>query len=1841
MATTKQPTIEQMQSAIANKGKFLEGSHTPMRLYHGTTATEGKGKEALRNLKPSKEGALGSGVYLTPNANFAGEYAKKSSGNVLPVHARITNPLIINNHQGEDPMIHALVKLGMTPDKASSMVEKAYEDKGYIGKQVQQRAQAAGHDALMQYRDGNLTEVVHYNPRMIKSATGNRGTYDTTKDDLSMAKGGEVNEPKNTVKAYKLFRVHPKHPGKLFPLFVDSNTPVEMNQWVDAKEGEMKGNKVKSKIGDLAYRPGWHAGDLPIATHIGEKSHPSLTAPDQRPANHAWAEVEMPNDVDWQSEAIKRGTNAQGRVVPVKAHITDQIPEGGHYRYKTNPNMTGNWLIGGSMKVNKVLTDAEVSRINKAAGLSDLPRAQPFKKKEFGFATGGCVAPEEWKAEEHVNYKAKGGVIHMAKGGPASLEAMKLALLNNEPLDIVGNTKRNLKGAWDVAKSVPGNLQRMVTDPVAYAKSLPAPTGEQLMNMFQPGHVGGMAGVIKPKGGNWYKSPRNDVSVEGSITRLRPYQDQTYILPHVKAGYEKSLAQAESDPSGRLVRHHKEIFDEATQRHALNQWVENNLQNYVKKQMGTPEDPIRALHEEGITHLPKEVQTGLEQADRDTRIRRVEAGYPEHGVAKSDLGKMWENLADEQIWSRNAGDIQAAPAAAQRLEQAERAMRDRQNMVTLQFRNLINKSGLNQAERQAMLEKTPMKTQSQMVGDTELQGLIDATLKAKEPFMRENAAISEINPWVSGMPPETKLYQGHASGMGFDHVIDILKQDIASGRIRPEQLNKISVSDAVRRTHEFDQDMAKKMAEAQIKATEGMPVHKEYPEGYKWIELAPSKELPEGWTTKNGAYYDPQGERHAHPDSERLSAALKYEGDTMGHCVGGYCPDVLEGNSRIFSLRSPKGEPHVTIETAPTKLTSKDLPPEIAAKWNNKINYPELSQYKFLNDYLSAEHPELHAKMNEPQPDRIVQIKGKQNAAPVDEYQPYVQDFVKSGKWSDVGDLQNTGLQKWKDRYLSREEINSLTPEESDAFASRNLGMAKGGQPSMDAMNLALTKKVHMADGGGVTNLGSNMQPNIAQMRMALNQNNTNPIAMQNIGVNEAPNMSPKMYMPPEDDEYQYPSPGGVAMSNGMPIGGVDVNQQQPGQQFMSDQQSQQGVQGGMPNGAPQPTPGQPGPAGPTPPMGNMLSMTPQGQAMQAMGGGRPPGAPPVAMAKGGSLSVDDMKAEMASKKDDSKEKRTTITAPGAGGVKGIVVPKHLIEGNPKANAEGLKNMMAARAKIYGEEHREPLNLGQMGKIHKQALEEHFAKPIQEQKRAEQEALNKIRSAKFIKHNRDTLDESEKLDTVEHEHDEQGRSHVGYASKGIAGHALFPRGHGKDMDYKVINTCPGQTEGCGGGKDAEGIVDTKQGTCFAPNAESQYAAAVSRRAGHAIAKHDPAMTKDWIIAHTGSMRNAAGRADKQNKRMLYRPNVVDETDVSSRHVIRHLNEQRKEEGRPDIIANSYGKTNELHDPENGYHVTHSNVGPKVKKGQEIKENIGRDKARVRNTVMAADNQGDFKNEQGHKTPPKGSYLVTDVKRGSPMAKKMEGAITHAKYWTTGRHESELSAEEKEEGPEGHFSGSGRKTSEDKAHYGHTTVEGKRFDYQKQHILHPRLVQVGKNDDGTPHIIPTDSRFKDTEFLPKDRFKTKNGKDAGHILMTTPTESTDNIGHQTSFTHNVSDKHIEHAQNNNGEYEIDKPEDQIKAEGKEYQAPKALKFYPKPKAYAGGGSIGGRHYGFEHDDFHAFPEQNVVAQRHLAMRHGEDEKHETRSLPYHSGNNKAVVLHKNMDTMRLEMMKKAK
>ena len=74
------------------------------------------------------------------------------------------------------------------------------------------------------------------------------------------------------MKAYKLMRLSKEHKGKIYPLFVNANYEIVLHRWLQAECGEQKDNgKVKSRLGDLCFRPGWHMSDIPYAPHIGRK----------------------------------------------------------------------------------------------------------------------------------------------------------------------------------------------------------------------------------------------------------------------------------------------------------------------------------------------------------------------------------------------------------------------------------------------------------------------------------------------------------------------------------------------------------------------------------------------------------------------------------------------------------------------------------------------------------------------------------------------------------------------------------------------------------------------------------------------------------------------------------------------------------------------------------------------------------------------------------------------------------------------------------------------------------------------------------------------------------------------------------------------------------------------------------------------------------------------------------------------------------------------------------------------------------------------------------------------------------------------------------------------------------------------------------------------------------------------------------------------------------------------------------------------------------------------------------------------------------------------------------
>ncbi len=413
-------------------------------------------------------------------------------------------------------------------------------------------------------------------------------------------------------------------------------------------------------------------------------------------------------------------------------------------------------------------------------------------------------------------------------------------------------------------------------------------------------------------------------------------------------------------------------------------------------------------------------------------IRKAE-GYPAEGMGKSELAKRWENLTDDSIRVTKAGKIQEAADVSERVAQAridiDAYTKELDKNFLARMADHTGKEIFSPKEAE-MLMKMPDIQKAEILGDTKYKELKENLyqLMAREQGFEKRAG--ELNPFVSKLDPETRLYSGGVYNLGFDHILDVLREDINSGRIRPEQLNKVSMEQAVRRTYEYDQELAKKMAETRLTARAELPVYKDYPEGYKWVQLTrPSDFAAESNAMGHSArgYEPPEG----HPDWVEGSGV---EGHSS-YGLGGW-EAIKSGKAKVYSLIDSKGEPHVTIETGQVfKPTyEKDLIPYKEAA---------LEEAKLLpNGYTDADVKDIQVRMAmSDKPVYINQIKGKQNRAPKEEYLPFVQDFVRGGKWSDVRDFQNTGLIREGDQIMTPAEHADWLLKELGADTYNELGL--------------------------------------------------------------------------------------------------------------------------------------------------------------------------------------------------------------------------------------------------------------------------------------------------------------------------------------------------------------------------------------------------------------------------------------------------------------------------------------------------------------------------------------------------------------------------------------------------------------------------------------------------------------------------------------------------------------------------------------------------------------------------------------------------------------------------------
>ena len=226
------------------------------------------------------------------------------------------------------------------------------------------------------------------------------------------------------------------------------------------------------KVTAVAARPGHHASQSPVATHLGpqdlkvnktevKKLLAAGITPEaikkrgdqfyvkRRAEDHVYAEVEMADDVDYQSMLAKEG----------KSDINDYIPRGGSYRYSDGQADSDQWIVGGDMKVNRVLSREETKKLQKEMGVVDLPyRDEVESILGRKFLKGGVVMDDyivgKMVDEEPLQKFAEGGAVMPMRE--------QMSMFEEGGLNHQGGTKDPVSG-----NDVPiGSTQKEVRDDI-------------------------------------------------------------------------------------------------------------------------------------------------------------------------------------------------------------------------------------------------------------------------------------------------------------------------------------------------------------------------------------------------------------------------------------------------------------------------------------------------------------------------------------------------------------------------------------------------------------------------------------------------------------------------------------------------------------------------------------------------------------------------------------------------------------------------------------------------------------------------------------------------------------------------------------------------------------------------------------------------------------------------------------------------------------------------------------------------------------------------------------------------------------------------------------------------------------------------------------------------------------------------------------------------------------------------------------------------------------------------------------------------------------------------------
>jgi len=572
---------------------------------------------------------------------------------------------------------------------------------------------------------------------------------------------------------------------------------------------------------------------------------------------------------------------------------------------------------------------------------------------------------------------------NIAYGSPLTIGAGQARRMTEDTTGAVGGALNLLGPAASTAKLAVKGAKAAAPRAGALAQQFAARTQPMPLQM----------NIVKPKGGNWLAG-----SLEPVTKPMKSY------VPS-----EESLLRAEAvTPVGAAEARARSIPDAA-----LNKWIDKKLNPYIKNEMGTPEDPVRALAEEGILHYqPRQMAEGSTFM-RIVNENRARGGFPSEDAAVTPLAKLWERYADYAVSPMQAGS---------------RLSKNKQDLSN--YRNA-------------------------------------------QPIEKEN-------PWLLKVPPETQVYDltNYGDAYGFPHLVDELKAAVNPAsevpehlRLTVEQLDKVTVPQAVKRVAEINAWRAKQAAEAEkqglmanLQATprlkdESMQLSFVEKPGATWVDvpetvtedgvkLCTSLGKAGGWCTQsemNAKSYgsgsnrlttliDAEGRPHAQAKittqvddaSKTELAGLLGDEEAIGDQFYRNIATVLE--RRGFDDAQDIAESVAMGDERGLPQNVRDILADVEAEAEamlpkKNLTLPDIEELKPPGNSFTSERSTEYLKRD---PDYKAKVTDS------------VLKFLNSGEWGKVKDLQHYDIADLKDSNSITNAINNLYPGDfqkgADAF---------------------------------------------------------------------------------------------------------------------------------------------------------------------------------------------------------------------------------------------------------------------------------------------------------------------------------------------------------------------------------------------------------------------------------------------------------------------------------------------------------------------------------------------------------------------------------------------------------------------------------------------------------------------------------------------------------------------------------------------------------------------------------------------------------------------------------------